>query len=190
MYERYAGYLYEKNGWDVEYFGIHKRYEDLGRDLIARKGNQVHVVQCKNWSKYKTIYENHIFQLFGTTYGYQKENPTKKVLPVFFCSTSLSETANEFAKRLGIEVHQNHKFKEYPCIKCNVSPKGEKIYHLPFDQQYDNTKIIAGTDEFYAATVAEAEKKGFRRAYRWSGMGNANQVNADSKFLIPGKVIY
>lgn len=189
MYERYAGYLYEKNGWEVEYFGIHKRYDDLGRDLIAKKGNQVHVVQCKNWSKYKTIYENHIFQLFGTAYGYQKEHPTKKVTAVFFCSTSLSETANEFAKRLDIEVHQNHKFKEYPCIKCNVSAKGEKIYHLPFDQQYDNTKIIAGSSEFYAATVAEAEKKGFRRAYRWSG-GGANQINADSKFLIPGKTIY
>lgn len=190
MYERYVGYLYEKDGWEVEYFGIHKRYEDLGRDLIAKKGNEIHIVQCKNWSKFKTIYENHIFQLFGTTYSIHKEHPTKKVTPVFYCSTSLSETANEFAKRLGIEVHQNHKFEEYPCIKCNVSAKGEKIYHLPFDQQYDNTRIIAGTGEFYAATVAEAEKKGFRRAYRWSGMGGPNQVNADSKFLIPGKVIY
>jgi len=172
MYERYVGYLYEKNGWVVEYFGIHKRYEDLGRDLIARKGNEVHVVQCKNWSKFKTIYENHIFQLFGTTYSLQKINPSKKITPVFFCSTSLSDTANEFAKRLGMVVHQNHKFKEYPCIKCNVSAKGEKIYHLPFDQQYDNTKVI-NNGEFYATTVDEAESKGFRRAFRWSGMGKS-----------------
>lgn len=189
MYERYVGYLYEKNGWDVEYFGIHKRYEDLGRDLIAKKGSQVHVVQCKNWSKFKTIYENHVFQLFGTTYSLQKANPSKKVTPVFFCSTSLSDTANEFAKRLGIEVHQNHKFKEYPCIKCNVSPKGDKIYHLPFDQQYDNTKVI-NKDEFYAATVAEAEQRGFRRAYRWHGTVNGVEINENSKYLIPGKYIY
>ena len=189
MYERYVGYLYEKNGWDVEYFGIHKRYEDLGRDLIAKKGNEVHVVQCKNWSKFKTIYENHVFQLFGTTYSLQKVNPSKKVTPVFFCSTSLSDTAGEFAKRLGIKVEQNHKFREYPCIKCNVSPKGEKIYHLPFDQQYDNTKVN-NKGEFYVATVAEAESKGFRRAYRWHGAVNGVEVNADSKFLIPGKVIY
>lgn len=189
MYERYVGYLYEKNGWDVEYFGIHKRFEDLGRDLIAKKGNEIHIIQCKNWSKFKTIYENHIFQLFGTTYSYQKANPTKKVTPVFFCSTSLSDTANEFATRLGIEVHQENKFKEYPCIKCNVSPKGEKIYHLPFDQKYDDTKIISGTGEFYAATVAEAEAKGFRRAYRWSGMGG-HRANGESKFLTTGKYIY
>ena len=42
MYERYIGYLYEKDGWDVQYFGIHKRFEDLGRDLIATKSNLVH----------------------------------------------------------------------------------------------------------------------------------------------------
>jgi hypothetical protein len=84
----------------------------------------------------------------------------------------LSDTANEFAKRLGMVVHQNHKFKEYPCIKCNVSAKGEKIYHLPFDQQYDNTKVI-NNGESYAATVGEAEGKGFRRAFRWSGMGKS-----------------
>ena len=127
---------------------------------------------------------------FGTAYGYHKENPSRKVTAVFFCSTALSETAAEFAKRLGIEIHQNFKFKEYPCIKCNVSPKGEKIYHLPFDQQYDNTRIIPGSNELYVSTVAEAEAKGFRRAFRWAGGGKAEQTNADSKFMVPGKYIY
>ncbi len=169
MYERYVGHLYEKDGWDVEFFGIHKRFEDLGRDLIAKKGKEIHVVQCKNWSRFKTIYENHIFQLFGTTYGLSKEHTGKKVIPVFYCSTSLSETANEFSKRLGIKVIQNHPFREYPAIKCNISAKGEKIYHLPFDQQYDNIKITPKTGEFYALTVKDAEEKGFRRAFRWSG---------------------
>lgn len=169
MYERYVGYLYEKDGWDVEYFGIHKRFEDLGRDLIAKRGNEIHVVQCKNWSKFKTIYENHIFQLFGTTFSLQKDHKGKTVTPVFYCSTSLSDTANEFAKRLGIVVNQNHSFRQYPCIKCNVSLKGDKIYHLPFDQQYDTAKIIPKIGEFYAADIAEAEAAGFRRAFRWTG---------------------
>lgn len=169
MYERYIGYLYEIDGWDVEYFGIHKRFEDLGRDIIAKKGSNVHVVQCKNWSKFKTIYENHIFQLFGTTYSLQKEYAGKTVTPVFASTTKLSETANEFARRLGIVVHQELKFESYPAIKCNVSPKGAKIYHLPFDQQYDTAKITPKTGDFYAATIKEAEAKGFRRAYRWNG---------------------
>lgn len=170
MYERYVGYVYEKDGWDVEYFGIHKRYEDLGRDLIATKGSIIHVIQCKNWAHFKTIYENHIFQLFGTAYSMRKGNPGKQIIPVFYTSTSLSDTAAEFAKLLGIEVNQNKKFANYPCVKCNISTKGERIYHLPFDQQYDTIKITPKTGEYYADTISDAEKGGFRRAFRWSGV--------------------
>jgi hypothetical protein len=55
-------------------------------------------------------------------------------------------------------------------IKCNINQgTKEKIYHLPFDQQYDRTKILPELGEFYADTTAEAEEKGFRRAFRFSG---------------------
>jgi len=168
MYEHYIGYLYEKDGWEVEYFGIKERYEDFGRDLIAKKGKKCHIVQCKNWSKYRTIYEKHIFQLFGTTYEFQQHNPKLKVTPVFYTSTELSEAAREFAKRLGIELHTNKKLEKYPMIKCNINRKDKsKIYHLPFDQQYDNTIIEPYRNEFYCETVAEAENAGFHRAFRW-----------------------
>ena len=43
-----------------------------------------------------------------------------------------------------------------------------KIYHLPFDQKYDVTKIDK-KGEFYAMTVREAEEAGFRRSFRWYG---------------------
>ena len=57
--------------------------------------------------------------------------------------------------------------KNYPMIKCNINQATkEKIYHLPFDQQYDRTKIVPTLGEFYAQSVAEAESKGFRRAWR------------------------
>lgn len=169
MYEQYVGYLYESQGWEVEYYGIKMRYEDAGRDLIARKGEVVHVVQCKNWSKYKEIFENHIFQLFGTTFEYQQNHPNLKVVPVFFTSTSLSNRAAAFAEKLSIKVIQKKKLTKYPCIKCNINPSSkEKIYHLPFDQQYDNTKVDQ-QGEKYVETVMEAEALGFRRAYRWHG---------------------
>ena len=54
-----------------------------------------------------------------------------------------------------------------PRIKCNISRGGERIYHLPFDQQYDTTVITPNTGELWAQTVAEAETAGFRRAWRW-----------------------
>lgn len=171
MYERYVGYLYERQGFAVEYIGIFKGFEDLGRDIIAKSGNTIVVVQCKNWSRFRTIYEKHIFQFFGTVFQFRDSNPGKEVKAVFATTTELSDLARRFAKELKIELKENFKMdKNYPCIKCNISRiNGEKIYHLPFDQQYDTAKITPKTGEFYAKDVAEAEAKGFRRAYKWRG---------------------
>lgn len=169
LYERYVGYLYEKDGYKVTYEGIAKGLEDLGRDLICQKGDEIIVVQCKNWSQFRTIYEKHIFQFFGTVFKYRDENADKYVRAVFYTSTTLSDLARRFAHELHIELKENEVFdKEYPSIKCNISRvNGEKIYHLPFDQQYDNTVIEPDKGEFYCKTVAEAEEAGFRRAFRW-----------------------
>jgi len=189
-YERYIGYMYESKGYSVYYQGIVEGLEDLGRDLIAKKRKEIEVIQCKYWAQYRTIHEKHICQLFGTTLKYWVENQRglreelkiqqdlfpaliqrKQIKGVFVTSTSLSETAREFAKELGIVVREQFPFQKYPSIKCNVSRRtGEKIYHLPFDQQYDRTIIEAERNECYVETVEEAEKLGFRRAFRWRGL--------------------
>lgn len=172
IYERYVGYLYERQGYSVEYVGIFKGYEDLGRDLICSKGNEIIVIQCKNWSQFKTIYEKHIFQFFGTVFQYKDENKDKKVRGVFYSTTKLSDLAKRFAQELGIELKENFKMENnYACIKCNISRvDSTMIYHLPFDQQYDKVKIETNTGEFYCQTVREAEEKGFRRAFRYKGL--------------------
>lgn len=169
MYERYIGYLYEERGYDVEYVGIFKGFEDLGRDLICQKVKDFIVIQCKYWAQFRTIYEKHIFQFFGTVFQYIDENPDKKVKAIFYTSTELSELARRFSTELGIELKENFKFdKEYPSIKCHTSKiDGTKIYHLPFDQQYDKTKLEKKYGEFYCKTVKEAEEAGFRRAFRY-----------------------
>ena len=189
-YERYIGYMYESEGYAVYYQGIVKGLEDLGRDLIAKKRKEIEVIQCKYWAQHRTIHEKHICQLFGTTLKYWVENQRglreelkiqqdlfpaiiqrQQIKGVFVTSTSLSETAREFAKELGIVVREQFPFQKYPSIKCNVSRRtGEKIYHLPFDQQYDRTIIEAERNECYVETVDEAEKLGFRRAFRWRGL--------------------
>src|SRR3989339_418402 len=84
LYERYVGYLFEKEGYDVEYVGIFKGFEDLGRDLICKKGKNITIIQCKNWSKFRTIYEKHIFQFFGTVFQYRDENPKHNVKAIFY----------------------------------------------------------------------------------------------------------
>jgi len=173
FYERYLGYLYEREGWKVEYHGIVEGFEDLGRDLICKKENQIAIVQAKCWASEKLIHEKHIFQLFGTTQlflmNHQQSDLFKaNITAVFITTTNLSPVAKKAAQWLKIEVKERFAIdKSYPMIKCNINQSSkEKIYHLPFDQQYDRTKIIPELGEFYATTVAEAERKGFRRAFR------------------------
>lgn len=167
-YEMYCAYKYENQGWIVERFGIEKRLNDMGRDLIAKKGGIAHIIQCKLWSEHKLIHEKHIAQLYGSTIEYsisqERDLFRNEVVPVFITNINLSDTAKRFANRLGVKVYK-WEMKEFPRIKCNVN-NGEKIYHLPFDQQYDRTKI-KNKEESYELTVKTASAKGFRRAKKY-----------------------
>ena len=170
-YELYIGYLCEKNGYKVEYTGISKRLEDMGRDLIVYDQLKTYIIQCKNWSQEKEIHENHIFQLYGSVILYRIENPFFDTRAVFVTTTKLSSVAEKIAAVLDIEVKYVN-MGEFPRIKCNIGKTDNgiptKIYHLPFDQQYDRTQIIQ-KGEFFATTVQEAEDAGFRRAHKWIG---------------------
>jgi hypothetical protein len=169
-FERFIGFQYEAKGFSVAYQGIVEGLEDLGRDLICRNGRTTEIVQCKYWSTSKVIHEKHIFQLFGTVFEFAIDHPNEDVSGTFVTSTSLSDKARDFAARLKITVREHELLQPYPCIKCNVSLRGgERIYHLPFDQQYDSTNIDTSRLECYVGTVAEAEALGFRRAHRWLG---------------------
>ncbi|MEZ4790671.1 MAG: restriction endonuclease [Flavobacteriales bacterium] len=186
-YERFVGNYYERQGYQVLYFGIEEGFEDLGRDLICSKPGHVLVVQCKCWSSRKVIHEKHVNQLFGTAVKYYIDRVDQdisefgttlfpellkegKVHPVFWTSTMLTETARKFAVALGIEVRENEPLQDYPLIKCHTNKStGERIYHLPFDQMYDRTILESRFGEYYASSVLEAEESGFRRAWRWKG---------------------
>lgn len=171
-YERFIGYSYEAAGGAVQYHGIIEGVADLGRDLMVSLPNgQIEIAQCKYWSQHKQIHEKHIFQLYGTMVAYRLDNPHLSVRGAFYTSTSLSDRAKAFADTLGIAYREQHPLTDYPSIKCNVSDRGN-IYHLPFDQQYDRT-LIKERNECFVTTVAEAERRGFRRAFRWRGNASA-----------------
>ena len=168
-YELYIGYLCESNGYKVQYTGTLQKLEDMGRDLIVSDPSHTYIIQCKNWAQEKEIHEKHIFQLFGSMIQYGIEHPKLSLKAVFVTTTSLSEMAQKVAKQLDIEVRYI-KMGEFPRIKCNLGKDTygtpTKIYHLPFDQQYDRVIIDKSRGECYAFTVAEAEEKGFRRAWK------------------------
>ncbi len=171
QYERYVGYLYEREGYEVVYHGALKGKEDLGVDLIAVKGKTAHVVQCKRYSELKRIpvRENSVAQIFGAAKVLQFENGYSRVVPVMITSYELSAEARRFAEALKVKIREHVALEPYPCIKCNEGKSGEKIYHLPFDQMYDRVKVEREKGEFYAGSVQEAYLAGFRRARKWSG---------------------
>lgn len=173
-YEMYIEYLLRKKGLATIPFGSIKGIEDLGRDIIAYKfneqlgGDDYYIIQCKNWSvkSGKEIHENVICQIYGTSieFALRRNIFTDRVYPVIATTVPLSDMAKKFADKLGV-IQWNIQKGDCPMIKCNVSANGEKIYHLPFDQQYYTTKIEK-QGEFYAWTVEEAVRNGFRRAFR------------------------
>lgn len=196
-YERYIGYLWESRGYSVEYHGIEEGLQDLGRDLLARRGEELVVIQCKHWATFRTVRERHVYQLFGTALEMAlaqqapKPAPTQlalfpellsrnRIQPRLVTSTTISLKAKEVAAALGVRVEEAvPMLQSYPCIKCNVSrATEERIYHLPFDQQYDRVLVEPGRGERYVSTCAEAERLGFRRAFRWRGGPSQNAGKA------------
>ena len=76
----------------------------------------------------------------------------------------ISPRAQQFTEQLGLIIWRADMI-DFPRIKCNINA-GEKIYHLPFDQQYDRTQIV-NKGECYAYRALDAERMGFRRAKRY-----------------------
>jgi len=169
-YERFVGYVYESNGFAVDYVGAVSGVEDRGIDLVAKKEGVIVVIQCKRYSlaASKFVRENTVAQLYGATAVYSMENGDCEVTPIIYTSSTLSDEAKRFAEYLSIQVKDNFPLDDYPIIKCNIAKGGEKIYHLPFDQQYDRVRITSNKGDCYVHTVVEAEHKGFRHAHKWS----------------------
>lgn len=188
-FERYVGFLLEEDNYDVSYFGATQGLEDLGRDLIATRAEETLIVQCKYWASAKTIHEKHVYQLYGTFCDYvisgniglnsqqgqlfHERDALHKVRPLLLTTAKLSQRALLASQLLNVEAKTIPMEKwNYPKIKCNLSQRdGTRIYHLPFDQQYDAVKIDRSRGEFFATTCEDAERLGFRRAWRWKGIG-------------------
>ncbi len=186
IYEMYIGQEIKKHRSykpynKVDMYGIRRGINDLGRDIIYYTEGATYIIQCKCWAMSKEIHENTMCQTLGTAVEFKIEREmkysdwmlipdTENVVPVIVTPTPLSDVAQRFAKHLKIKVITTHTPIErikymVPLIKCNIN-NGNKIYHLPFDQQWHRTIIDESRGEFYAMTVKEAEEKGFRRAFR------------------------
>jgi hypothetical protein len=114
---------------------------------------------------------------FGSVVALRIERPQARVRGTFVTTTSLSKRACEFARQPDIGVQEHFPLADYPGIKCNVARAScERIYHLPFDQQYDATVIEPERGERFVATIAEAEQLGILRRARGAGMALSSDL--------------
>lgn len=167
-YERYLGYLYEEEGWNVEYVGAIKGLDDYGRDLICSKSNVVRVIQAKRWSDRTVIHMKHVVQLFGTSLLLKHERKYEETpISILVSTTAFADDAIFAAKALGVKLEVKPFDKIYPAIKFHKSRTGEPLYHLPYDQQYDRIKMNISKGDKFLTSVEHAKKLGARRAQQY-----------------------
>lgn len=115
-FEKFIGRKFEENGYTVKYNGIEKGKKDSGIDLIAIKGNQLILTQCKNWkegSRYKINHEK-IKAFIGDTISFLEKNPSYKDYNIkrLFC------VANDvFDKSAKMYLQSNKQLIEYRIVK-------------------------------------------------------------------------
>ena len=80
---------------------------------------------------------------------------------VLVSTTQISDVANRFARKLGVEFFQVP-LERWPMIRC-VVVDGKKYYRLPFDKQYEQLRVDEASGGRYAESVEEAESLGFKR---------------------------
>ncbi len=89
---------------------------------------------------------------------------SKKISGITYSNTSLTEEAKAFSELWDLKFFENIPLEKFPLVKCNVVEKnGAKVFHLPFDPNYDSAPKSGERNEGYAETVEEAVKKGYRR---------------------------
>ena len=148
LYEQYVGYIWEKEGYNVEYRGIDRYNQgkgDEGIDLICCYGGYTWIVQCKNYFR-KTIKPKDILELRGTIELYKNEHDGI-VRGAFFTTSSFSDISKQIANALNIELFEPRGLSNptfFPMIKCLMC-EDEQIYILPHDdgnKNYMETKLV------------------------------------------------
>ena len=162
LYEQYIGYIYEKAGYHVEYNGILKQNQDMGRDLICQKGHRTIIIQCKYSQSSKSIIKVAcIHQLFGSYWQYALEHPDELVRGVLYTPANVESSAKGAACKLGIILKCQHKLDIFPRIKCVYK---KRIYYVPDDVVYDRIAINLDAGDIYCYTEKSAREKGYHKA--------------------------
>ncbi|RDU68554.1 restriction endonuclease [Helicobacter equorum] len=115
-YEQQILKLYKKQGYKVYPQGFIKGKADGGIDLIAYKGNEALLIQCKNW-EYSQVKQEHLRIFLGDCTAYLEKNHNifakKKVKRVFVTSCkNIDYGVQKFVEENNVEykiIPYNHR---------------------------------------------------------------------------------
>ena len=158
-YERYIGYLWEKDGYKVIYNGAVEGVFDGGIDLICICEDECILIQCKRWKN--TVSKEYIKRLNYVAKKFQRYHPEySEVKPYFYTTSDYTKDAYNIADKYDIEccIEKFNSVREYPPVKCLIH-NGDKIYYLPFDKEFDRISVENGCD--YKFKIADAERAGY-----------------------------
>lgn len=95
-YELQIGRWYQKQGYKVYFKGINEGRRDGGIDLIAYKGQEAILIQCKNWENTQ-VKQEHLRIFMGDCTAYLEQNEArfrrKNVRRAFVTSCKFQEYA-------------------------------------------------------------------------------------------------
>lgn len=72
-YELQIGKSYQKQGYKVYFKGINEGLRDKGIDIIAYKGKETLLIQCKNW-EHSQVKQEHLRIFLGDCTAYIEQN--------------------------------------------------------------------------------------------------------------------
>ncbi|WP_416190141.1 hypothetical protein ACM67B_03305 [Neisseria sp. CCUG17229] len=187
-YERYIGYLYERAGWRVEYYGLTEGVANSNRgiDLICEKDGITHFVQTKYWSDgvvAKTNVNNVIDRIVKNMQSIiDKRTIRGDVQAVLAAKPKLSEQVAAYAQEQGVLLLDDLTVQPYPLVKCHTGKRGSKKYFLPYLadknpakyeeirqgawEPYDLVRMDMANGDVYVHTIEEAETLGYKYSNR------------------------
>lgn len=116
-YEQQILKLYKKQGYKVYPQGFIKGKADGGIDLIAYKGNEALLIQCKNW-EYSQVKQEHLRIFLGDCTAYLEKNhkifAKKRIRRIFIMS---SKNIDYGVKRFILENKMEYRVVPYERFK-------------------------------------------------------------------------
>lgn len=112
-YELQIGKSYQKQGYKVYFKGINEGLRDKGIDLVAYKGKEALLIQCKNWER-SQVKQEHLRIFLGDCTAYIEQNQKifakKNVRRVFVTSC---ESVDYGVKKFIMENNIEYKVVPY-----------------------------------------------------------------------------